>query len=388
MPLTTVQPVASDEAAARSVAVSRLTLTDFRCFARVELATDARPVVLTGPNGAGKTNLLEALSLLTPGAGLRGARLGDLRRRGAASGARWAVAARVEGLRGAVAVGTGAARAEGRRVVRIDGRPVRGQAALAEAVSALWLTPAMDRLFVDGAAVRRHFFDRLVLGFDPGHAERLAAYERALRARARLLRDGGGDGAWLAALESAMAGNGVAVAAARRAALRRLEPALVAGVGPFPGAEVALEGAVEADLAAMPAVDAEARLAESLAASRAHDAHAGGAAHGPHRSDLRVRHRANGMPAAQCSTGEQKALLIAIVLAAARAQAAERGATPLLLLDEVAAHLDEDHRGALFEAVARIGAQAWLTGTDRGVFAALGGRAQYFALRGGRVWPG
>ncbi len=387
MPLTTLQPVAPDEAAALSVAVSRLTLTDFRCFARVELATDARPVVLTGPNGAGKTNLLEAISLLTPGAGLRGARINDLRRRDAASGARWAVAARVEGLRGAVTVGTGAARAEGRRVVRIDGRPVRGQAALAEAVSALWLTPAMDRLFVDGAAVRRHFFDRLVLGFDPGHAERLAAYERALRARARLLRDGG-DAAWLTALESAMAGNGVAVTAARRGALRRLEPALVAGVGPFPGAEVALEGAVEADLAAMPAVDAEVRLAESLAASRAHDAHAGGAAHGPHRSDLRVRHRANGMPASQCSTGEQKALLIAVVLAAARAQAAERGAAPLLLLDEVAAHLDEDHRGALFEAIGGTGAQAWLTGTDRGVFAALGGRAQYFALRGGRVWPG
>ncbi len=369
----------------QSVALARLVLTDFRCFASAVLRCDSRPVVLTGPNGAGKTNILEALSLLTPGAGLRGARLADLVRRDAAAGARWAVAARLDTPRGPVDIGTGAAQGAGepRRVVRIDGRPVRGQAALAEVVGALWLVPAMDRLFVGPAPDRRRFLDRLVFGFDPGHARRLAAYERALRERAHLLRDGPADEAWLAALEEAMAADGVAVAAARRVTVRRLGGALVHGVGPFPGAEVALEGSVEAWLDDMPAVDVEARFGEALERSRGHDAIAGGAAQGPHRSDLVVRHKTKGVAAAQCSTGEQKALLIALVLAAAELQTAERGATPLLLLDEVAAHLDEPHRRALFDAVCGLGVQAWMSGTDRALFAALGDRAQYFAVREG-----
>ena len=351
-----------------------LVLTDFRCFARVALVLDARPVVLTGPNGAGKTNVLEALSLLTPGPGLRGARLAELRRRSAR------VAAAVETPRGAVDIGTGQAdgESENRRVVRIDGRVVRGQAALAEAVGALWLTPSMDRMFNDGTSSRRRFFDRLVLGFDPGHATQLSAYERVLRERARLLRDGTGDAVWLEAIENTMAAHGVAVAAARRATLRRLGATLAAGVGPFPGAEAALEGTV----------DAEARFAEARAASRHHDAEAGGAAVGPHRTNLDVRHRGNGLPAAQCSTGEQKALLIAILLATARLQADERGQAPLLLLDEVAAHLDARHRAALFDALAAIDGQAWMTGTDDAVFAPLGSRAQRFAVQGGMITVG
>ncbi len=367
-----------------------LVLTDFRCFARATLTLDARPVVLTGPNGAGKTNVLEALSLLTPGPGLRGARLAELPRRGAPAGARWAVAAAVETPRGAVDIGTGQAEGEGehRRVVKIDGRVVRGQAALAEAVGALWLTPSMDRMFNDGASSRRRFFDRLVLGFDPGHATQLSAYERVLRERARLLRDGVGDAVWLEAIENTMAAHGVAVAAARRATLRRLAPTMAAGVGPFPGAEATLEGTVEASLDDMPAVDAEARFAEALAASRRHDAEAGGAAVGPHRTNLDVRHRGNGLPAAQCSTGEQKALLIAILLATARLQADERGQAPLLLLDEVAAHLDARHRGALFDALAAIDGQAWMTGTDAAVFAPLGSRAQHFTVQGGMITVG
>ena len=396
MPLNTLPTVAIERDAA--IAVTRLTLTDFRCFARAALAPDCRPVVLTGPNGAGKTSVLEALSLLTPGPGLRGARLADIGRREAPAGARWAVAAEADGFRGPVAIGTGMASGpasgpaaagstsgEARRVVRIDGRPARGQAALAEALNALWLTPAMDRLFSDGAGTRRRFVDRLVFGFDPTHARRLGTYERALRERARLLREPRGDGVWLAALEARMAENGVAVAAARRTTLRRLAGVLAAGAGPFPGAVVGFAGGVETMLDEMPAVDAEARLAAQLTASRGHDSQTGGAAHGPHRSDLAVHHQASGAPAAQCSTGEQKALLIAMVLAAARLQASLRGAAPLLLLDEVAAHLDRGTRAALFDEISRIGAQAWLTGTDRAVFAPFGDRAQYLAVKAAAV---
>ena len=377
-----MQPLAVEPGPARTIAVSRLSLTEFRCFARAALAPDARPVVLTGPNGAGKTNVLEALSLLTPGAGLRGARLGELARRRAGPAARWAVAASVETTHGMVEIGTGQAKtsAERRRVVNIDGRPARGQAALADAVCALWLTPPMDQLFLDGTAPRRRFLDRLVFGFDAGHAVRLAAYRRALRERARLLRAATADSAWLKALEGAMAANGVAVAAARRATVSRLGRVLGDGVGPFPGAEVALDGSIESWLDEMPAVDAETRFADALAASRRRDAEAGGATHGPHRTDFAVRHGPLSAPAAQCSTGEQKALLIAIVLAAARLRAIERGAAPLLLLDEVAAHLDPEHREALFDAICASGAQAWMTGTDRAIFGALGDRAQFFAV--------
>ena len=364
-------------------------MTDFRCFGRAVIETDGRPVVLTGANGAGKTSVLEALSMLTPGPGLRGARLADLARREAGDGASWAVAADVHGFAGPVAIGTGtvpgAVSGEARRTLRIDGRPARGQAALAEVVAALWLTPAMDRLFTDGAGSRRRFFDRLVFGFDAGHASRLAAYERAMRERSRLLREGGSDPAWLTALEARMAGNGIALAAARRTTMRRLASELGAGAGPFPGAEAGFDGGVEGLLDRMPAVDAEAHLAAALADSRVHDSHAGGAAVGPHRSDLVVRHGVSGAPAAQCSTGEQKALLIAMVLATARLQAAVRGAAPLLLLDEVVAHLDADHRVALFDEVHHVGAQAWLTGTDHAVFAILGERAQYITVADGRI---
>ena len=397
MSLNTLPSVAIEPDAVSAIAVSRLTLTDFRCFTKATLSVDARPVVLTGPNGAGKTSVLEALSLLTPGPGLRGARLADIARRasiegeaaeGAATeGAGWAVAAEVEGFQGPARIGTGAAPGEARRAVRIDGRPAKGQAALAEVISALWLTPSMDRMFNDGAGARRRFFDRLVFGFDAGHASRLSAYERALRERARLLRDGAGaaDPAWLGALESRMAENGVAVAAARRTTVRALAADLAHGAGPFPGAIVGFDGGVEALLDDMPALDAEAHIAAALAASRGHDARAGGASQGPHRSDLAVRHKASGAPAAQCSSGEQKALLIAIVLATARLQARLRGVAPLLLLDEVAAHLDADHRCALADEIAGLGVQAWLTGTDRAAFAAFAGRAQYVTVEAATV---
>ncbi|MEO5372918.1 MAG: DNA replication/repair protein RecF [Alphaproteobacteria bacterium] len=361
--------------------VTRLTIRDFRSYDHLRLDVDLRPVVLTGANGSGKTNLLEALSFLTPGRGLRRARLGEVTRRGAASDAVWTVAATVQGPRGSVDVGTG--REPGgadRRVVRIDGRTVRGQVALAEVAAAVWLTPVMDRLFVEGAAGRRRFLDRLVFGLDPGHARRAGAYERAMRERGRLLREGRNDPAWLSALEATMAREGVAMAAARRSVVAGLCQRAAGTDGPFPGAVPTLLGAVEGWLDEVAEPEAETRLRRSLWRSRGLDAGTGGAAEGPHRSDLVIRHAAKGLAAEQCSTGEQKALLIALMLAQARMQAEERGAVPLLLLDEVVAHLDEARRRALFEEIGRLGAQAWLTGTDQALFAGFGDGAQFFRV--------
>jgi len=381
-------------AAAPALAVRRLTLTDFRGYAGLRLETAAGCVVLTGPNGAGKTNLLEALSLLAPGRGLRGARLAEMDRVGADGSAAgpWAVAATVATPAGIAEIGTGRAPAPAdggreRRLVRIDGAPARGQAALARMLGVVWLTPDMDRLFRSAAAGRRRFLDQLVGAFDPDHVGRLAAYNQNLRERARLLRDGGADPAWLAALEEGMAGHGIAIAAARRAMVARLDQVCALGVGPFPAAALALDGAAEAWLDEGPALSAEDRLRAALAEARARDAATGGAAVGPHRSDLRVTHLARGLPAAQCSTGEQKALLIALVLAHARLEALERGAPPLLLLDEIAAHLDAARCAALFAEITSLGAQAWMTGTDAALFAPLAGTAQFLSVADARIAP-
>ncbi len=245
----------------------------------------------------------------------------------------------------------------------------------------------MDRIFLDGAGARRRFLDRLIYGFDGAHAGRVNAYEQALRQRARLLRDGVTDPAWLGGLESQMIERGIAIAAARRDMADRLDRACRQAAGPFPAARVGLAGTVDDWLASESALEAEERFAAALADSRARDAEAGGAAVGPHRSDLTVRHAATGLPAAQCSTGEQKALLIAIVLAHARLQAAEKGAAPILLLDEVAAHLDAERRAALFGRVLDLGLQAWITGTEPAVFEALRGRADFFRVAGATIAP-
>lgn len=380
------------------VAATRLVLTDFRNYREARLTLDSEPVVLTGGNGAGKTNLLEALSFLAPGRGLRGARLGDIDRRAtgvhavgptAAAGG-WAVAATVETGRGPLRIGTGrdpgaAGQSGERRVVRLDGEPARSQAALAERLAVLWLTPAMDRLFVEGPSARRRFLDRLALGLDPEHATRVAAYEQAARERARLLRDGPADPAWLAALEEVMAAQGVAIAAARRELVRRLDQACAQGEGPFPRARLALLGAVEDWLETMPALAAEERLARALKEGRRQDALLGGAGIGPHRSDLAVSLREKGIPAEFASTGEQKALLISILFADARVLRALRGEPPLLLLDEVAAHLDPGRRAALFDLLPTQGGQAWLTGTEPALFAPLRASAQFMAVRDGAI---
>jgi DNA replication and repair protein RecF len=373
------------------IAVLRLDLTDFRSYRQARLETDGRPVVLTGPNGAGKTNLLEALSFLAPGRGLRRARLAEIDRSPDSAGEpgrAWAVAARLGGPAGEVAIGTG--RAEGdRRLVRIDGQNVKGQAALAQYLNLVWLTPQMDRLFQEGAAPRRRFLDRLVFGYDPAHATRLAAYEQALRERARLLRLGGADPAWLGVLEDTMAREGVAVAASRREIAQRLDraSAQVGAPDAFPVPRLAVTGAAEGWLAAMPALAAEDRLRAELAQSRRIDAESGGAVLGPHRADLAVSHAGKDVEAERCSTGEQKALLIAIVLAHARLQAELRSVAPVLLLDEVAAHLDSTRRRALFAQLLALGSQAWLTGTDAILFGDLGAKAHFFTVRDGMIDP-
>jgi DNA replication and repair protein RecF len=377
-------------AAVERVGVTRLVLTDFRNYREAKLTLGSEPVVLTGPNGAGKTNLLEALSFLAPGRGLRGAKLTEIDRRPAPgrdpADSGWAVAAVVATRRGALRVGTGRDRtASERRIVRIDGEPARGQAALGERLGMVWLTPPMDRLFLEGPSGRRRFLDRLVLGLDPAHASRVAAYEQALRERSHLLRDGPADPAWLAALEEVMAEQGVAVAAGRREAVQRLDRACAEAEGPFPRARLALVGTVEDWLGEMPALAAEARLAAALAANRQGDALAGGAAIGPHRSDLAVSLAEKGIPAEFASTGEQKALLIAILLAHAALQRAMRGEPPLLLLDEIAAHLDESRRAALFGALVRLDSQAWLTGTDAALFTPLRSHAQFLSVYDGSL---
>lgn len=387
--------------------LARLSLDNFRCYRAADVRVDRRPVVLAGANGAGKTNLLEAISFLAPGRGLRGARLSEIDRRStdageptagsaAPSNVGWSVAARVMTPEGPRDLGTGRvaepaasedAEARERRVIKIDGGAVRGQQALAEVVRMVWVTPRMDSLFRDGPGGRRRFLDRLVTSFDAGHSGRLAAYEQAMRQRARLLKAGGHDEAWLAALEDTMARHGVAIEAARRGFVAALSRACAAAEGPFPRARLALAGEVSERLAEGPALAAEDGMRAQLAAARRRDAETGGAAVGPHRSDLTVSEAETGRPAGSGSTGEQKALLLSIVLSHARLLAAECGAVPLVLLDEVAAHLDPQRRRALFDEVLALGAQAWLTGTEAALFAELDTAAQVFAVDSGRLSP-
>jgi DNA replication and repair protein RecF len=407
--LNAAQEALGNPAAAASlgrVAVTRLMLTDFRNYREARLVLGTEPVVLTGANGAGKTNLLEALSFLAPGRGLRGARLAEIDRCEAgaepATPRGWAVAAVIATHRGSLQIGTGrdaASRADDpshgtgaeKRVVRIDGVPAKSQASLGERLGVVWLTPAMDRLFLEGPGGRRRFLDRLVLALDPAHAAHVGAYEQALRERSRMLRDGMTlnrpiDPAWLAALEQVMAEQGVAVAAGRRDVVRLLDRACAEAERPFPRVRLMLSGVVEGWLDTMPALAAEAKLAAALAAGRRDDAQGGGAAIGPHRSDLDVA-LANGTAAGLASTGEQKALLISILLAHARLQRAVRGDAPLLLLDEVAAHLDAERRAALFAALVDSESQAWVTGTDTALFAPLRGHARFLSVRDGTLSP-
>ena len=364
----------------------RLTLTQFRNYEQLVWRPARRISVLTGANGSGKTNLLEAVSLLAPGRGLRGARIGELPRHGASA---WAVASRLSTPDGECDIGTGSA-PDGpadRRVFRLDGAPPRTQAEIATRCACVWLTPQMDRLFQESASGRRRFLDRLVFAFEPSHAREVAAYDTAMASRNRLLGEGRADAAWLAGLEDAMARHGVAATAARASVIAQLNAA--PAEGEFPAARLGLLCPIAAHLQAHPALDTEDWLRASLRDGRAVDAAAGSARIGAHRADLAIGDAATGLPAAQASTGQQKSLLLGIVLGHAQLLGRNRGFAPLLLLDEPLVHLDAARRAALFDTLARLPAQSFLTGTDAALFAPLEELADGFTVSAGgvRPWP-
>jgi DNA replication and repair protein RecF len=369
--------------------VRRLILRDFRSYATLDLALAGSLIALVGENGAGKTNLLEALSLFAPGRGLRRAQLAECARNGAGG---FAVSIEVEddGARHQLGAGLEPSPEAALRVNRIDRAPVASARAFADHLRIVWLTPAMDGLFTDSAGERRRFLDRLVLAIDPNHGARVNQFERALRGRNRLLEEGSRNSHWLDAIEREAAELAVAVAAARSECVSRLKATIALerdDASPFPWADLALEGDVEQWVAEMPALAAEERYRAVLSEGRGRDAAAGRTLIGPHVGDLLARHGPKDVPAAQASTGEQKALLVGLVLAHARLVADMSGIAPLALLDEVAAHFDPRRRAALFEALERIGGQVFLTGADPAAFAGLAGRAQLLDVAAGRVTP-
>jgi DNA replication and repair protein RecF len=368
--------------------LTRLTLTGFRNYEALRLNVDEALISLTGPNGAGKTNILEAISLLSPGRGLRGAAYEELATQGGEP--TWAVAAEIATPDGVMSLGTGWSGNEGpgqSRLVLVDGHVQRSSGVLGQHLRLLWLTPAMDRLFAGGGSERRRFLDRLVQAFDPEHGARVLLFEKVMRERNLLLEEPRPDSAWITSIEAHMAEAAVAIAAARLSALEALQGHIeqARDGSAFPWSRVSVEGDVEALIAAMPAVRAEDEYRRLLADSRHQDKAAGRALKGPHRSDFLVFHGPKDMSAGNCSTGEQKALLIGLILAQARAVKEATGTMPVLLLDEVAAHLDRSRRAGLFAGLAALRCQAWMTGTDYELFEDLGAGATHFHVDAGTV---
>lgn len=370
--------------------VSSLKLSNFRCYdsARLEnLPTGL--IVLSGANGAGKTNILEAVSLLSPGRGLRSAKVMEIQRLNGSTP--WAVAADIESRAGQTKIGTGLEPQTDKRLIRINGTNAKNQSALADYLACVWLTPQMDRLFMDSSRERRRFLDRLVFSFDPGHSGRVGRYENALAQRSKLLKDSNRAGlrvdtAWLNALEAQIAETGVSIAAARLDFVQRLQCVCEQeDHDHFPLARLMAGGTIEELLTSAPALEVEEMFKYQLQESRSIDMFSGGAATGPHKSDLLVQMAEKNMPADQCSTGEQKALLIGIVLAHARLIAAERGMAPIILLDELAAHLDETRRAALYDILIEIGGQVWMTGTEASLFADIQQRACFFHIANANI---
>ncbi|NKB51681.1 MAG: DNA replication/repair protein RecF [Rhizobiaceae bacterium] len=381
--------------------IEQLKLNHFRNYSHLKLDLDQHHVVLTGENGAGKTNLLEAISFLSPGRGLRRAAYDKVAQQLSQDGTdlsdpqadTWAVHVSMQGAEGPVEIGTGlqngSSGVDPQRKVHINGALTRASDALLEHARILWLTPAMDGLFTGPAADRRRFLDRLVLAIDPGHGRRVTDFEKSMRSRNKLLEDLHADTAWLDAIEGQMAETGVAVAFARGELVALLRGIIAKGPtgpnAPFPNADISLQGTLEDLLVDGAAADLEDNFRAHLARHRVRDRAAGRTLEGPHRSNLSVRHGPKNMEAALCSTGEQKALLTGLVLAHAQLVGDISGMTPILLLDEIAAHLDEHRRDALFNLIDTIGCQAWMTGTDQPMFGSLGARARFFQVASGKV---
>ena len=372
--------------------VLRLTLTNFRNYRTATLQAGSRPMVLCGPNGAGKTNLIEAISFLAPGRGLRRATLEEVAsNEGDGS---WAVSAEVEGALGLATLGTGIERpgddgATVQRKYRVDREPAGTAAAFADHVRVIWMVPAMDSLFTGAPSERRRFLDRLATAIDGEHSSRINAFERALRSRNRLLEDPQPDAHWLDAVEHETAELAVAVASSRAETVRRLGAVLSARAdAAFPPAAIALDVCMESQLTNEPALAVEEHYRERLRDSRARDAAAGRTLDGPHRTDLAVIYARKGIAAADASTGEQKALLIGLILAHARLIAEMTGSPPILLLDEVVAHLDPSRRLALYGELGELGAHVWMTGADPALFAEIKGKATFVGVDAGHLHVG
>ncbi len=388
--------------------LSRLILHQFRNYQDLDLSIRDGPVILTGPNGAGKTNVLEAISFLSPGRGLRSIKLSQVTNlkklnQDTSSPPSWAIAATVETDLGSVQLGTGldyTASGNERRLIKINGQPAKSQASLTEWISVIWVTPQMDRLFLESASLRRKFIDRLVYALDPVHSERVHRYEHHMRERAHLLREGHYDPLWVSTLERYLAEDGVAIVVARHQVVKSLREAQRQEKGyPFPQFHAEMTGDVETWLENQPALAVEDLYTEKLKASRRHDGEVGGANIGPHRSDFQVHHLAKQLPAELCSTGEQKMLLLAVTLAFTRVQENYRTCPTVLLLDDVAAHLDDQHRLVLFQEICgptrlppqegpRGLFQVWMTGTDRSAFQDLNGQAQFLTVHNATLTNG
>ncbi|MEM7216636.1 MAG: DNA replication/repair protein RecF [Pseudomonadota bacterium] len=373
-----------------SVHVKQLKLTTFRNYESAAINAEPGHVVLTGKNGAGKTNILEAISFLSPGRGMRRAGY-DMVAKANCSGS-WTVFAKLDGPHGETNIGTGLQETshgvDTARKIHVNGTLAKSSETLLEYSRILWLTPSMDGLFTGSASDRRRFMDRMILSIDPQHGRRVSNFEKSMRARNKLLGEDNPDPAWLDATEVQLAELGVAIASARHELVTLLSSVIVRNndpQSPFPDARISLSGSLESEIGEFVASDLELEYAQRLKNSRRIDARAGRTLEGPHRSDLIVHHRPKSMPAAQCSTGEQKALLVGLMLAHARLVGEMAGFAPILLLDEIAAHLDEGRRSALFDMIDALGCQAWMTGTERELFRSLDNRASFFSVVEGSI---
>ena len=379
--------------------IRKLSVSNFRNYSKASLEPSKQMVVLLGNNGAGKTNLLEAISMLSPGRGLRRAQLTQLNRAKTdatdedstiESQSQWAVSVKVESNGFQTTIGTGCAKAiaDGKtvkRLVKINGDIVKSQISLNDYLSVSWLTPQMDRLFVEGGSQRRRFIDRLVFAFDALHSIRVNRYNRALRERKKLLQSWTQDTSWLNAIENSLAEMGVAIAVTRQDLIRRLSPIIGKNMGLFPSAIISMEGEVEHWLEDNSALEVEQRFREELKKSRANGSSESNQIPGPHRSEFKCMHSSNKMEASLCSTGEQKALLVSIMLSHAILRKKECGSAPILLLDEISAHLDERRRSSLFELLQSLESQIWMTGTESGAFSDILKIAEAYNIYEGQI---